>query len=340
MNPVLIVDDEKAIADLIEMTLDPFGYDCCKAYSGEEAADLIENRPFDLILLDVMLPGVDGFTLMDYIAPTGTPVIFLTAKTSVEDRVRGLRAGAYDYITKPFAPEELLARVEGLMRHTGRRHQTLRIWGVDIQPETRTVEKDGHPVKLTPREFDLLMVLVYNRGVALYRNRFVTQSSLEQAGEPQQIRQDLLARTEALAQAEALPELVAQRARWILEQPVQEATSKSENGFASATYLIPQKGASGYCSVSARWQEDTGMVVSYIVTADTVLNDLEPCLSAYQVYLQVDDLPDWQVGSRQEGEAWAWSQAGQLSLFCRRETGRFMLGAASQLEPSAAVADL
>lgn len=193
-----------------------------------------------------------------------------------------------------------------------------------------------------PEQPDMLSVagqenpLVY----ALYRNRFVTQSSLEQAGEPQQIRQDLLARTEALAQAEALPELVAQRARWILEQPVQEATSKSENGFASATYLIPQKGASGYCSVSARWQEDTGMVVSYIVTADTILNDLEPCLSAYQVYLQVDDLPDWQVGSRQEGEAWAWSQAGQLSLFCRRETGRFMLGAASQLEPSAAVADL
>lgn len=170
MNPVLIVDDEKAIADLIEMTLEPFGYDCCKAYSGEEAADLIESRNFDLILLDVMLPGVDGFALMDYIAPTGTPVIFLTAKTSVEDRVRGLRAGAYDYITKPFATEELLARVEGLMRHTGRRHQTLCIRGVEIQPETRTVQKGGVPVKLTPREFDLLMVLVYNRGVALYRD--------------------------------------------------------------------------------------------------------------------------------------------------------------------------
>lgn len=83
MNPVLIVDDEKAIADLIEMTLEPFGYACRKAYSGEEAADLIGKEHFDLILLDVMLPGVDGFTLMDYIAPTGTPVIFLTAKTAV-----------------------------------------------------------------------------------------------------------------------------------------------------------------------------------------------------------------------------------------------------------------
>lgn len=170
MNSILIVEDEKAIADLIEMTLQPFDYDCCKVYEGESAADLIERKSFDLILLDVMLPGVDGFTLMDYIAPTGTPVIFLTAKASVEDRVRGLRAGAYDYIVKPFAPEELLARVEGLMRHTGRRKQTIRVWGVEITPETRAVMKDGVKVKLTPREYDLLMILVYNRGIALYRD--------------------------------------------------------------------------------------------------------------------------------------------------------------------------
>ena len=117
-----------------------------------------------------MLPGVDGFTLMDYIAPTGTPVIFLTARASVEDRVRGLRAGAYDYIVKPFAPEELLARVEGLMRHTGRRKQTIHLWDIVITPDTRTVTKNGTVVKLTPREFDLLMALVYNRGIALYRD--------------------------------------------------------------------------------------------------------------------------------------------------------------------------
>lgn len=167
MNPVLIVEDEKAIADLIEMTLEPFGYVCSKAGSGEEAADLIEKRAFDLILLDVMLPGVDGFALMDYITPTGTPVIFLTARASVEDRVRGLRAGAYDYIVKPFAAEELLARVDGLMRHTGRRRQTIRVWGIEIQPESRTVTRDGAEIRLKPKEYDLLMVLVYNRGIAL-----------------------------------------------------------------------------------------------------------------------------------------------------------------------------
>lgn len=170
MNSVLIVEDEKAIADLIEMTLQPFEYLCSKAYDGEMAADLIEKNAFDLILLDVMLPGVDGFTLMEYIAPTGTPVIFLTAKSSVEDRVRGLRAGAYDYIVKPFAPEELLARVEGLMRHTGRRRNTIHVWDIAIAPETRTVSKNGIAIKLTPREFDLLMILVYNRGIALYRD--------------------------------------------------------------------------------------------------------------------------------------------------------------------------
>ena len=109
MRPILIVEDEPAIADLIEMTLEPLGQPLIKAHTGNEAANLLESTLFDLILLDVMLPGVDGFTLMDYIAPTGTPVIFLTAKATVEDRVRGLRLGAYDYIVKPFAPPELLA---------------------------------------------------------------------------------------------------------------------------------------------------------------------------------------------------------------------------------------
>ena len=118
MRPILIVEDEPAIADLIEMTLEPLDQPLIKAHTGNEAANLLESTLFDLILLDVMLPGVDGFTLMDYIAPTGTPVIFLTAKATVEDRVRGLKLGAYDYIVKPFAPAELLARVEGLLRHT------------------------------------------------------------------------------------------------------------------------------------------------------------------------------------------------------------------------------
>ena len=170
MHPILIVDDEQAIADLIEMTLQTMDYPCVKAYTGEQAADLIERQAFDLILLDVMLPGVDGFSLMDYILPTGTPVIFISAKIDVEDRVRGLRAGAYDYITKPFAAPELLARVDGLMRHTGRRTDALRLWDVEIDPAERRVLRNGETVPLTPREYDLLLELVRNRGIALYRD--------------------------------------------------------------------------------------------------------------------------------------------------------------------------
>ena len=108
MLPILIVDDEPHIARLIEMPLEPLGQPLVLACDGEQAADLLEKQQFDLVLLDVMLPGVDGFALMDYIAPTGTPVIFLTAKNAVADRVRGLKLGAYDYIVKPFAPAERL----------------------------------------------------------------------------------------------------------------------------------------------------------------------------------------------------------------------------------------
>lgn len=169
MYPVLIVEDEAAIADLVETTLSRYGYSCVKASDGEAAADLVEKEKFDLVLLDVMLPGVDGFSLMDYIRPTGTPVIFLTARSRVEDRVKGLRAGAYDYIIKPFAPEELLARVDGVMRHTGRRSRNLTVWGIQINPDLRTAEREGQKISLTPREFDLLMALVQNQGIILYR---------------------------------------------------------------------------------------------------------------------------------------------------------------------------
>ena len=158
MRPILIVEDEPAIADLIEMTLEPLGQPLVKAHTGDEAADLLEHTLFDLILLDVMLPGVDGFALMDYIAPTGTPVIFLTAKATVEDRVRGLRLGAYDYIVKPFAPPEMLARVEGL-----------HAFDAAIDPDNRTVTQNGTRIELTPREFDLLLALVRARGQLLYR---------------------------------------------------------------------------------------------------------------------------------------------------------------------------
>ena len=111
MIRILVVEDERPISDLIRMSLQKAGYECACVYDGLAAADTLETERFDLILLDVMLPGVDGFALMDYIRPLGIPVIFLTAKNALDDRVKGLRMGAEDYIIKPFEVLELLARV-------------------------------------------------------------------------------------------------------------------------------------------------------------------------------------------------------------------------------------
>ena len=119
MIQILIVDDEKPICDLIQMSLTRAGYHCTCVYDGLAAADILERNVFDLILLDVMLPNADGFELMEYIRPLGIPVIFLTARGSVDDRVRGLRMGAEDYIVKPFEVKELLARVHAVLRRTG-----------------------------------------------------------------------------------------------------------------------------------------------------------------------------------------------------------------------------
>ena len=116
MIQILIVDDEKPICDLIQMSLTRAGYRCTCVYDGLAAADILERNVFDLILLDVMLPNADGFELMEYIRPLGIPVIFLTARGSVDDRVRGLRMGAEDYIVKPFEVVELLARVDVVLR--------------------------------------------------------------------------------------------------------------------------------------------------------------------------------------------------------------------------------
>ena len=163
------VEDDASIRDIEVYTLSSTGFEARGFDDGVSFWSALQTGKPDLVVLDVMLPGVDGFTLMDYIAPTGTPVIFLTAKAAVEDRVRGLRLGAYDYIVKPFAPPELLARVEGLLRHTGRRAATLQAFDAVIDPDNHIVTQNGTRVELTPREFDLLLALVRARGQLLYR---------------------------------------------------------------------------------------------------------------------------------------------------------------------------
>lgn len=170
MNHILIVEDEEPIARLLELSLRRAGYHCTVANDGLTAADLIEAEDFDLALLDIMLPGLDGYALLDYLRPLGTPVIFITAKGATKDRVLGLHSGADDYIVKPFAIEELLARVESLLRRTGRGGQELRAWDLVMDTVARTVTQNDAPVELTPREFAVLEQLMRNRGAALYRD--------------------------------------------------------------------------------------------------------------------------------------------------------------------------
>ena len=169
MRPILIAEDEKPIADLIELTLTSAGSPCEQVNDGEAAADRIAERDYELAVLDIMLPKVDGYELLGYLQSTGTPVIFVTAKTALRDRVRGLNLGADDYLTKPFEPLELVARVESVLRRTGRANVVLRAFGVELDPAARTVTQHGKPLHLAPREYELLELLMRNRGITLYR---------------------------------------------------------------------------------------------------------------------------------------------------------------------------
>ena len=166
---ILIVEDEISIASFIETGLKSSGYLCTCAYDGIAAADLIEKQTFDLILLDVMLPGADGFELMDMIRPPDIPVIFITAKSAVSDRVKGLRLGADDYLVKPFELIELQARMEAVLRRHHKGMNELTLGDVSVFLDSRLVLKSGVPVELTNREYELLVFLLQNRNIALFR---------------------------------------------------------------------------------------------------------------------------------------------------------------------------
>ena len=171
MTKILIVEDEKPISKLIEMSLTSAGYACTCVYDGMAAADLLEEHRYDLVLLDIMLPGASGYELMDYIRPMDIPVIFLTAKTSVADRVKGLRLGADDYLGKPFEIIELLARVESVLRRYHKTEEVLEAGDLVIDVVSRVVKKNGEVVNLTKKEFDLLVMFVQNRNIALFREK-------------------------------------------------------------------------------------------------------------------------------------------------------------------------
>lgn len=171
MMRILIVDDEKPILNLIRISLTNAGYFCDTAEDGAQALEKIENGKYDLILLDVMLPEIDGFELMEYIRPLGIPVIFLTAKNAVTDRVKGLRMGAEDYVVKPFEIAELIARVEVVLRRYYKTEEIFHINGLSVNCSSMKVERDGKEIALTPKEFELLCMFVRTPNIALYRER-------------------------------------------------------------------------------------------------------------------------------------------------------------------------
>lgn len=170
MVEMLIVEDEKPISELLRLSLTNAGYHCTCVYDGMDAANKIEKEVFDLILLDVMLPGISGFELMDYIRDSSTPVIFITAKNAVSDRVRGLRMGAEDYIIKPFDILELQARVEGVLRRHGKLETTLTVAGLEINTLAMTVMRNGVEIPLTRKEYDIALLFARNPGIVLYKS--------------------------------------------------------------------------------------------------------------------------------------------------------------------------
>ena len=160
MIKILIVEDEISISKLMEMSLKRSRYQCDCAYDGDI---------YDLILLDVMLPKIDGFELMEYIRPLEIPVIFITAKDSVNNRVKGLRMGAEDYIVKPFEIIELLARVDVVLRRFRLTDEVMDICGLHIDLKSMQVTRNGRDIPLTKKEYDLLLLFARNPNTALYR---------------------------------------------------------------------------------------------------------------------------------------------------------------------------
>ncbi|WP_339219262.1 response regulator transcription factor [Paenibacillus sp. FSL H8-0332] len=171
MITILIVEDEKNISELIRINLTDAGYHCICAYDGAAAAELIESGSFDLILLDIMLPVINGYELLEYIQPRDIPVICITARAGVEDRVKGLKLGADDYLVKPFEIIELLARVESVLRRNKKSDRYLEIADITIDTLSRTVNRGEETISLTLKEYELLLLFVRSKNIALFREQ-------------------------------------------------------------------------------------------------------------------------------------------------------------------------
>jgi len=172
MAHILIVEDEKPINTLIRKNLELVGHKCDSVFDGNTALEAIENTTYDLILLDIMLPNRDGYELIKDIQGN-TPVIFLTARGTVQDKVTGLRHGADDYIVKPFDMLELTARIESVLRRTQKSEKAFQLGDVMVDMYSRQVYYKGNPVDFTPQEFALIEALIKNRNIALSRDKLL-----------------------------------------------------------------------------------------------------------------------------------------------------------------------
>lgn len=169
MLKILVVEDEVSIANLLKLTLSKEGYTVKIAEDGLVATNIIDKEQFDLILLDIMIPKIDGFELIPYIKEKEIPVIFTTAISDINSKLKGFNLGADDYITKPFEIKELLARVRVVLRRNNKLETKYKYKNIEIDYQSRTVKKDGKVVSLTKKEYDLLILLIQNKNVALYR---------------------------------------------------------------------------------------------------------------------------------------------------------------------------
>ena len=181
MNKILVVEDERPISDLIRMNLEDAGYACTCVYDGMAAADVLEQHTFDLVLLDIMLPKADGYELLEYIKPTGTPVIFLTAKDEENDVVQGFELGADDYIPKPFRNRELISRIQNVLRRTGKTSGILHCQFLKLDTRTGLAYSHGEEVALTKLEYRILSSMMSHPG-KLYTREEILAGIWDHAG--------------------------------------------------------------------------------------------------------------------------------------------------------------
>lgn len=170
MHKILIIEDDAAISNLIKSALTREGYSCEIASDGLIGEQMFDSGSWDLVLLDLMLPGTSGFELIEYIKPSKTPVIVISAMNRTGDKIRGLKMGADDYIGKPFQIGELLARVEALLRRTSHTESVFNYLDIEVNLDSRTVTKAGEQITLTTKEFDLLETFIRNKNIAISRS--------------------------------------------------------------------------------------------------------------------------------------------------------------------------